>query len=167
MTINELVCDVVSTSLGELKSCRVSLALELLDDLWPVVADRVQLQQVLLNLLTMHSTPWPRSQIARTCSMCVPSISTIACLSVSRIPAQGSIPSRLIVCSGHSSRPNQTAPAWVYPICRSIIEAHGGRLSVSPVHPHGSVFQVMLPAATKSVFHVILTCGERTPCDGF
>jgi signal transduction histidine kinase len=32
-------------------------------------------------------------------------------------------------------------------ICRSIVEAHGGRLSVSPVHPHGSVFQVMLPAA--------------------
>ena len=52
MAINELVCDVVSTSLGELKSRRVSLALQLLDDLPLVQADRVQLQQVLLNLLT-------------------------------------------------------------------------------------------------------------------
>jgi PAS domain S-box-containing protein len=52
VTINELVCDVVSTSLGQLKSRRVSLALQLLDDLPPVQADRVQLQQVLLNLLT-------------------------------------------------------------------------------------------------------------------
>ena len=52
VAINELVCDVVSTSLGELKSRRVSLALQLLDDLSPVQADRVQLQQVLLNLLT-------------------------------------------------------------------------------------------------------------------
>jgi PAS domain S-box len=52
VAINELVCDVVSTSLGELKSRRVSLALQLLDDLTPVQADRVQLQQVLLNLLT-------------------------------------------------------------------------------------------------------------------
>jgi C4-dicarboxylate-specific signal transduction histidine kinase len=34
-------------------------------------------------------------------------------------------------------------------ICRSIVEAHGGRLSVSPVSPHGSVFQVMLPATTN------------------
>jgi C4-dicarboxylate-specific signal transduction histidine kinase len=50
--INELVCDVVSTLLGELKNRRVSLALQLLDDLTPVQADRVQLQQVLLNLLT-------------------------------------------------------------------------------------------------------------------
>jgi two-component system, LuxR family, sensor kinase FixL len=35
------------------------------------------------------------------------------------------------------------------PICRSTVEAHGGRLSVFPVHPYGSVFQVMLPAATN------------------
>ena len=34
-------------------------------------------------------------------------------------------------------------------ICRSIVESHGGRLSVFPAHPHGSVFQVMLPAATN------------------
>ena len=52
VAINELVCDVVSTSLSELKSRRVSLALQLLDDLPLVQADRVQLQQVLLNLLT-------------------------------------------------------------------------------------------------------------------
>jgi hypothetical protein len=35
-------------------------------------------------------------------------------------------------------------------ICRSIVEAHEGRLSVFPVHPHGSVFQVMLPAAINT-----------------
>ena len=52
VAVNELVCDVVSTSLGELKSRRVSLALQLLDDLSLVQADRVQLQQVLLNLFT-------------------------------------------------------------------------------------------------------------------
>ena len=33
-------------------------------------------------------------------------------------------------------------------ICRSIVEAHGCRLSASPVRPFGSVFQVMLPAAS-------------------
>jgi signal transduction histidine kinase len=43
VAVNELVRDVVSTSLGELKSRRVSLALQLLDDLSPVQADRVQL----------------------------------------------------------------------------------------------------------------------------
>ena len=30
-------------------------------------------------------------------------------------------------------------------ICRSIVEAHGGNLSVSPAQPQGSAFRVMLP----------------------
>jgi signal transduction histidine kinase len=30
-------------------------------------------------------------------------------------------------------------------ICRSIVEAHGGRMTVSPAHPRGAVFQVSLP----------------------
>jgi hypothetical protein len=28
---------------------------------------------------------------------------------------------------------------------RSIVEAHGGRLSAAPAHPHGTVFQIFLP----------------------
>jgi signal transduction histidine kinase len=36
-------------------------------------------------------------------------------------------------------------------ICRSIINAHGGRLWVSPVSPRGAVFQFTVPtAATES-----------------
>ena len=30
-------------------------------------------------------------------------------------------------------------------ICRSIVERHGGCLSVSPARPHGSIFRVSLP----------------------
>ncbi len=32
-------------------------------------------------------------------------------------------------------------------ICRSIVEHHGGRLSVAPGRQHGSIFQVTLPIA--------------------
>ena len=32
-------------------------------------------------------------------------------------------------------------------ICRSIVEHHGGQLSVAPGRTHGSVFQVSLPIA--------------------
>jgi len=32
-------------------------------------------------------------------------------------------------------------------ICRSIVEAHGGSLTVSPSIPHGSIFQIALPFA--------------------
>jgi signal transduction histidine kinase len=34
-------------------------------------------------------------------------------------------------------------------ICRSIIESHGGRLWMSPGQPHGSIFHVLLPTGGK------------------
>jgi signal transduction histidine kinase len=40
-------------------------------------------------------------------------------------------------------------------ICRSIIESHGGRLSASLGHPHGSIFHVLLP--TDAVRPTIIT----------
>ena len=36
-------------------------------------------------------------------------------------------------------------------ICRSIIEAHGGRLWAAANEPCGAVFRFILPAATPSV----------------
>ena len=36
-------------------------------------------------------------------------------------------------------------------ICRSIVEAHGGRLWATPNEPHGAVFYMMLPIVEKSL----------------
>jgi PAS domain S-box-containing protein len=51
MDLNEATREVASLSLSELQSKRVILRHELADDLPPVIGDRVQLQQVILNLL--------------------------------------------------------------------------------------------------------------------
>jgi signal transduction histidine kinase len=51
MDLNEATRDVTSLSLSELQSKRVILRHELADDLPPIIGDRVQLQQVILNLL--------------------------------------------------------------------------------------------------------------------
>ena len=130
VAVNELVCDVVSTSLGELKSRRVSLALQLLDDLSAVQADRVQLQHVLLNLFA-NAVDSMASVTDRpdSCSVCVPSISRIGSLLVSKIPGRGSLPSTPKECSTRSSRPNQMALGWV---CLSA-ELHGGQRFFQPI----------------------------------
>jgi signal transduction histidine kinase len=36
-------------------------------------------------------------------------------------------------------------------ISRSIVEAHGGRLWVTPNEPHGAVFYMMLPIGEQSL----------------
>ena len=36
-------------------------------------------------------------------------------------------------------------------ICRSIVEAHGGRLWATPNKPHGAVFCMMLPIGEKAL----------------
>ena len=148
VAVSELICDVVSTSLGELKSRRVSLSLELLDDLSPVQADRVQLQQVLLNLFTnaidSMASVADRPHVLRVRSERLEDWVLISVqdsgTGINHEQAEGMFEEFF------TTKPNGIGLGLS--ICRSIVEAHGGRLSASPVRPYGSVFQVMLPAAS-------------------
>ena len=147
VSVSELVCEVVSTSLRELKSRRVSLALELLDDLSPVRADRIQLQQVLLNLLTnavdSMASITDRPHVLRVRSE---RLEDWALISV-QDSGTGINPEHAerVFEAFFTTKPNGIGLGLS--ICRSIVEAHEGRLSASAVHPYGSVFQVMLPVA--------------------
>jgi PAS domain S-box-containing protein len=145
--INELVCDVVSTSLGELKSRRISLALELFDDISPVQADRVQLQQVLVNLFT-NAIDSMASVADRPHTLNVRSerLDEWALISI-QDSGTGIAPEQAerIFDAFYTTKPKGIGLGLS--ISRSIVESHGGRLSVSPVQPYGSVFQIMLPAA--------------------
>ena len=147
VAINELICEVVSTSLGELKSRRVSLALALLDDLSPVMGDRVQLQQVLLNLFT-NAIDSMAAVADRPHILSIRSerLDNWAVISVED-SGTGIDPEHAnrMFDAFYTTKPNGIGLGLS--ISRSIVESHGGRLSVSPLRPFGSMFQVMLPAA--------------------
>ena len=70
--LNEATREVIALSLSELQRNRVILRTELADDLPPVTGDRVQLQQVILNLLLNASDAMsgvddrPRQLVIRT-----------------------------------------------------------------------------------------------------
>jgi PAS domain S-box-containing protein len=145
VAVNELICDVVATSLGELKNRNVSLGLELVDDLPPVPADRVQLQQVLSNLVTnaidsMVSVP----QRSHTLTVRSERLDEWALISV-RDTGTGIAPEQAerMFEAFYTTKPNGIGLGLS--ISRSIVESHNGRLSVLPIQPFGSVFQVLLP----------------------
>lgn len=51
MDLNEATREVIALSLGEMQRNRVALRQELAEDLPPVLGDRIQIQQVILNLV--------------------------------------------------------------------------------------------------------------------
>jgi len=145
VAVNELICDVVATSVGELKSRHVSFALQLFDDLPPVPADRVQLQQVLANLITnaidsMTSVPGrPHILTVRSERLDEWVLISVQDSGTGIAPEQA----ERMFEAFYTTKPDGIGLGLS--ISRSIIESHGGRLSASAVQPYGSLFQVLLP----------------------
>jgi PAS domain S-box-containing protein len=147
LDINEVILEVVALTHGEARRNQVSLRTELSDDLQPVLGDRVQLQQVILNLI-------------------VNAVEAIA--SVSEGPRELLVTSRKdaaqnVLVSVRDSGPGLTPESLAHlfdafyttkpdgmgmglAISRSTIEAHGGRLWATSNAPRGAVFQFTLPA---------------------
>ena len=147
LDINELIQGVVRLVTREAQAHGASVRLDLAPALPAVVADRVQLQQVVINLV-------------------INAIQAMA--SVTARPRELSIRSRQneaghvlieVADSGHgigSTNLDQlfkafftTKPAGMgmgLSICRSIIEAHGGNVWATDNTPSGAVFHFTLPA---------------------
>jgi len=143
---NEMIRETIAIIRGELEAARVQLQLELAPQLTPVSAHKGQLQQVILNLITnavdaMRAvTNRPRVLNVRSAASGADHLS---------IAVEDSGPG---IDSGHVERifdafftTKSHGMGMGLAICRSIVEAHGGNLSVSAAAPHGSVFRLVLP----------------------
>jgi PAS domain S-box-containing protein len=144
--INALIGEVLALLRGDLESHRVLLQANLHDALPEVIAERVQLQQVLLNLMmnavdAMSSVAIRERRLTITSELLVSDYVNIA------VEDSGTG-----IDPGHADRIFEafftTKPHGMgmgLSICRSIIEAHGGKLWAAPRSPHGTVFHVQLP----------------------
>ena len=146
LNLNDIVKDVLSLVRGELESQQVSLRLELFDELPPVFGDRVQLQQVLLNLI-MNAVEAMKSVTDRPRLLQV----------TSEVGAEGEV-MVTVHDSGEGIDPEDVkrifnpffTTKWSgmglgLAISRSIVEAHSGSLWASSRAAGGSVFHVVLP----------------------
>jgi signal transduction histidine kinase len=148
LAVNDLIEDILTLVDGAIKKQQVSIRTELLQDLPDVVADRTQLQQVLMNL------------IMNAVEAMDPVTNRERLLSIkSDIHDSGTV-MIMVEDSGTGIDPDNTERIFEaffttkpdgmgmgLSMCRSIIEAHGGRLWASPGASHGSVFHVVLPSS--------------------
>jgi signal transduction histidine kinase len=126
---------------------RVSTSIELREDLPRVMAERGQLQQVLLNLITnaieaMHDIT-NRPRILRVRS----DINEYAaCVRITVEDTGIGIDDK---DTEHFFEPffttKSTGTGIGLSLCRSIIEAHGGTIHVSANRPHGTIFSLNFP----------------------
>jgi signal transduction histidine kinase len=119
----------------------------------PVVqADRIQLQQVLLNLIinaieAMSAVnEGPRELLINSASNAGDSV-----LVAVRDSGPGLTPESFdgVFQAFHTTKPGGMGMGLS--ICRSIVEAHGGRIWATPNAPRGAIFQFTLPARRNSM----------------
>jgi signal transduction histidine kinase len=148
---NDVVREVLSLLKTELQKHRISVKTDLIKQIPAVSANRVQLQQVILNLC-MNAVEAMDSVIDRA--------RVLQVRSGLRTPAGVLI---TIEDSGIGIDPKNidrifeaffttklNGMGMGLSICRSIVEDHGGRLLASRGRLHGSVFQVSLPPCRDS-----------------
>jgi len=149
LDINDVIREALSLVRGNLEKHRILVEAEPNARL-PVSGDRVQLQQVLLNLITNAIDSMAAKDEPRV--LCVKSdVQTSGGVKVSVADTGTGIGSQNI---DRIFNPLFTTKSdgmgMGLSICRSIIEAHDGRIWVAPNKPQGAVFQFILPAGGAS-----------------
>jgi signal transduction histidine kinase len=166
LDINELIREVLMLSQGEVRGNRVSVRTLFADDLPFVTGDRIQLQQVILNLvLNAIQAIGEVADGRRQLEVCSEKVSakyrkSKAKDSEQSVSASAEWADLLITVrdSGPGLNPQLLnrlfEPFYTtksqglgmgLAISRSIVEAHGGQLWAKPNVPQGAVFQFTLP----------------------
>ena len=145
---NELIQEVLTFTGSEIQRHRVAVQTELADKLPPLLADRIQLQQVLRNLimnaLEAIDAVTDRARVLTMRSTAHDSKSVLITVEDSGTGIEPKNMQR-IFDSFFTTKPHGMGMGLA--ICRSIIDSHGGSLSALPGHPHGTVFRVILPTS--------------------
>ena len=147
LDVNDLVREVIALVQRELTSHRVSLQMDLGKPMPMILGDRIQLQQVIINLVmngieSMQSvTDRPRELVIRSGQDETEQVLVSVTDCGVGISAENA--DRLFTAFFTTK---SSCMGMGLSICRSIIDAHGGRLWATACEPRGALFQFTIPA---------------------
>jgi C4-dicarboxylate-specific signal transduction histidine kinase len=146
LDMNQLIRETIEIASGELDAARIAIQLELAERLPLIPAHKGQLQQVVLNIVTNAADSMrdieERTRMLRVRSR--PYDTNGVTVSVQDSGA-GIDPQNIDRIFDPFFTTKTNGMGMGLAICRSIVDAHGGNLSVSKAVPHGSVFHIVLP----------------------
>lgn len=146
LDVGAVVREAVALVQREMASHAVSVRMELSSALPRIFGDRIQLQQVLINLIKNGIEAMegiddrPRELAIRSASD--DNGAVLVRVSDSGVGIDEQAMDRLFMPFFTTK---SSGMGMGLSICRSIIEAHGGRLSAMPNQEHGATFQITLP----------------------
>ncbi|NPT35203.1 PAS domain-containing protein [Paraburkholderia xenovorans] len=149
--VNDLVDEVVALTKGEMESHACCLTLQLAREMPVVLGDRVQLQQVLINIIIngLQSMAAVPGKHRLTVSSSTDGDGNVV-LAV-RDSGPGISTANLPRLFDAFFTTRSTGMGMGLAICNSIVEAHGGQILASNNTGGGATFSVILPAAHASI----------------
>jgi PAS domain S-box-containing protein len=147
--VNELIREMIVLLRGEANRYSISIRTELAEGLPKVMADRVQLQQVFMNLMlngieAMKETSGGSVLTIKSEANDGQLLISVSDTGVGLPPEQ----TDQIFRAFFTTKDNGTGMGL--PISRSIIESHGGRLWATGASGRGATFQFILPATVEA-----------------
>jgi PAS domain S-box-containing protein len=152
LDVNELLAEVVVLTRAEAHKSRVSVQTRLPVDVPPVVGDRVQLQQVVLNLMVnaieamSRIADGPRNLVIS--SGCEGPDRVVVTVADSGAGVDPEAVQRLFDAFFTTKAEGL---GMGLAICRSIVESHGGRIWATANLPRGAIFHFTLPSGPRDV----------------
>ena len=147
--IEVAILEVIALTRTEAANNSVSVRTRFAEGLPRVQGDRVQLQQVMLNLIVNAIQAISGiGEGARELQISIDAVPSEGAVRVGvRDIGPGLSPESLsrLFEPFYTTKPEGMGMGLS--ICRSIIEAHGGRLWATPCEPQGALFQFTIPAA--------------------
>jgi signal transduction histidine kinase len=150
--LNATIRDVIALARSEVQRNGVAVETHLSDDVPLILADRIQVQQVLLNLL-MNAIEAMSGVSTGPRALWVSSerVAATEVLIAVRDSGPGFDPQHIdrLFAAFYTTKPHGLGMGLA--ISRSIVAAHGGRLWATANTPHGAIFQFTVPMGREGV----------------
>ena len=146
LDVNNLIREALALVRDDLQTHRVAVQTDYNQSLPPIEGNQVQLQQVLVNLITNAIDSMATEDGDRVLSLRSKVYDSGSLMVTVEDVGKGVEPSAIDLIFKQQFTTKVHGMGMGLSICRSIIEAHGGRLWVTANLPRGAIFHFTLPA---------------------